>query len=266
VLREATARRLVKAATNANHALGMLALAGGRAEEALQHFEALWGTGPAPGSPLHAAQFAPDQIEAAVRAGAPQRAAELLAAYEPVVAAIGSPEVRALAARCRALLAADDSAAVIGYEEALAIHAQAEQPFEHARTELLFGEMLRRERRRVDARSHLRVALETFERLGTPAWAERARTELRATGETARRRDPSTLDELTPQELQIARLVSDGQTNRDVAAQLFISPRTVDYHLRKVFRKLGISSRKELIQLGLSETGDLRDARAEART
>lgn len=173
--------------------------------------------------------------------------------YERWADAIGSPEVRALAARGRALVA-DGDAAVREFEAALALHARAERPLDHARTELLLGELLRRERRRVDARGHLRTALEAFEQLGTPAWAQRARQELRATGETARKRDPSTLDQLTPQEVQVVRAVSTGATNRDVAAQLFISPRTVDHHLRKVFRKLGISSRKQLIAMALSDT------------
>src|SRR4051794_13389598 len=98
-------------------------------------------------------------------------------------------------------------------------------------------------------RAHLRAALETFERMGAAPWEERARRELRASGETARKRDPSMVDELTPQELQISRFVSEGATNRQIAAQLFLSPRTIDYHLRNIFRKLDISSRTELIKL-----------------
>jgi DNA-binding NarL/FixJ family response regulator len=89
--------------------------------------------------------------------------------------------------------------------------------------------------------------------VGTPLWEERAEAELRATGETARRRDPSLLDQLTPQELQIAGLVSDGMTNREIAARLYLSPRTIDYHLRKVFSKLGLSSRTELARMGLPQ-------------
>jgi DNA-binding CsgD family transcriptional regulator len=104
-------------------------------------------------------------------------------------------------------------------------------------------------RRRAEARTHLQSALDIFERLGAAPGEERARSELRATGETARKRDPSTLDQLTPQELQIVRRVAEGATNKEVAAQLFISPRTVAYHLRNVFVKLGISSRAELIRL-----------------
>jgi DNA-binding CsgD family transcriptional regulator len=129
------------------------------------------------------------------------------------------------------------------------------RPFDLARIQLLYGEHLRRMNRRVDARVHLRAALEEFERLRAEPWAERARAELRATGETARKRNLSAIDQLTPQELQIASLVGAGETNKEVAAQLFISPRTVDYHLRKVFQKLGISSRAELIKHGVERFG-----------
>jgi len=126
-------------------------------------------------------------------------------------------------------------------------------PFQRARTALLYGEWLRRERRRQEARVQLREALELFHRLGTGPWEERAAVERRATGETARRRDPSTRDDLTAQELQIATLVAQGMTNREIAAQLFLSPRTIDYHLRKVFSKLGITSRTELVRDGLPD-------------
>jgi DNA-binding CsgD family transcriptional regulator len=146
---------------------------------------------------------------------------------------------------------AEGSEAEAEFQTALQLHDLGTNPFDKARTELLFGEFLRRERRRGDARDQLRRALETFERLRAEPWAERTRTELRATGETARKRDPSTFDDLTPQELQIARLVAEGSSNKEVAAQLFLSPRTVEYHLRKVFTKLGISSRAELIRHGV---------------
>ena len=127
---------------------------------------------------------------------------------------------------------------------------------------LLYGELLRRAGRRKEGRAHLRAAFDAFERLRASPWAERARRELRATGEMARRRDPSTLDQLTPQELQIARFVARGLTNKEVAAQLFISPRTVDHHLRNVFTKLGITSRIQLAHLPLSEPGAARSAGA----
>ena len=117
---------------------------------------------------------------------------------------------------------------------------------EHARSRLVYGEWLRRENRRVDARDQLRAAHEMFSRMGAEAFAERARRELSATGETVRKRTVETLDELTAQETHVARLAADGHTNPEIGAQLFISPRTVEYHLRKVFTKLGISSRKEL--------------------
>jgi len=115
-----------------------------------------------------------------------------------------------------------------------------------ARAQLRYGEWLRRENRRVDAREQLRAAYDHFSRIGAEAFAERARTELLATGETAPRRTTETRDVLTPQEAQIARMASERQTNPEIAAKLFISPRTVEYHLRKVFTKLDVSSRREL--------------------
>jgi DNA-binding CsgD family transcriptional regulator len=143
------------------------------------------------------------------------------------------------------------------FEQALALHDGQGRPFDLARTELAYGEALRRARRRGEARTHLRSALETFQRLGAAPWAERAGAELRATGETARKRDPSTLSQLTPQELQIIRLVGEGGTNREIGAQLFLSRRTIDYHLRNVFVKLGVSSRAELIRLALEQRSSL---------
>jgi ATP/maltotriose-dependent transcriptional regulator MalT len=154
-------------------------------------------------------------------------------------------------ASCRALVAhgGDASAA---FEEALQLADDA-RPFDLGRIHLLYGEHLRRERHRADARSHLRSALEVFERLRATPWAERATAELRATGETVRRRDPTTFDQLTPREIQIARLVSEGKSNKEVAAQLFLSPRTIDYHLRKIFTKLGLTSRTQLTWIPLGD-------------
>ena len=117
---------------------------------------------------------------------------------------------------------------------------------------LAYGEFLRRARRRREARVRLCDALTTFEGLNTPRRSERARPELEATGITARKRDPSALDTLTPQELRIAKLVAGGASNRNVASQLFLSPKTVEHHLRKVFQKLGVSSRVELASLPLA--------------
>jgi DNA-binding CsgD family transcriptional regulator len=124
-----------------------------------------------------------------------------------------------------------------------------------ARARLVYGEWLRRENRRVDAREQLRAAHEAFTAIGAEGFAERARRELAATGETAPRRTAETRDVLTPQEAQIARMASDRQTNPEIGAKLFISPRTVEYHLRKVFTKLDVSSRKEL-RSALAGVGD----------
>ena len=138
------------------------------------------------------------------------------------------------------------------FHEALSQYARAGRPLDAARTELAYGEWLRRNQRRVDARQHLRKALGAFQDLKTEALAARANQELRASGETARKRDPSTLVKLTPMELQVAQLVSSGMSNKEVAAQCWISPRTVAFHLRNVFAKAGVTSRGELAQLELA--------------
>lgn len=244
---EAVSRNLVKVADIALRAKGLCALAARRPDDALIAFSQLDGTGPLPGTPSRALSAAPDHIEALVRTDktTPSRCKELLAPYQAWAEASGSPHLRALATRAQALLepAADEL-----YQASLALHANAGRPFDHARTELLYGEFLRRERLRGQARTHLRAALDTFTRLGAPVWARRAEAELRATGETARERGPNAVETLTPQELQIAESVRDGATNREVASQLFISPRTVDYHLGKIFRKLNVSSRRDLMR------------------
>jgi RNA polymerase sigma factor (sigma-70 family) len=150
-----------------------------------------------------------------------------------------------LAARSGALLAEGGSAEEL-YEEAIERLGRSRMRVDLARAHLVYGEWLRRERRRRDARSELRVAHELFCDFGMEAFAERARIELEATGERARKRNVDTLDQLTPQESQVARLAAEGSTNREIAAQLFISPSTVEYHLRKAFRKLDVKSRTQL--------------------
>jgi DNA-binding CsgD family transcriptional regulator len=159
---------------------------------------------------------------------------------------------------CRALLAGGD-AATSQFEDALRQSADA-RPFDAARAHLLYGEHLRRQRRRADARVQLRAASDGFHSLSATPWWERAQAELRATGETTHKRDPHALSELTPQELQVARLVGDGLSNKDAAAQLFLSPRTIDAHLRSVFAKLGVTSRTQLARHPLN-VGDLAGAR-----
>jgi DNA-binding CsgD family transcriptional regulator len=135
------------------------------------------------------------------------------------------------------------------YAESIERLARTRVAVDLARAHLLYGEWLRRQSRRMDAREELRIAYEMFTDFGMEAFAERARVELEATGEHARRRAVETRADLTPQEAQISRLAAQGHTNKEIAAQLFISPSTVEYHLRKVFRKLGVKSRTQLARL-----------------
>lgn len=198
--------------------------------------------------PVVAHLSAIDLLEAAARADRPDDVRERADELAEFARATGAAWAAAAAAHGRALVGGGTAA----FEEALAHHARSGRRVDHARTRLAYGEHLRRARRRVDARPHLRAALETFEEVGAQRRAERARRELRASGETARRRDGADTAGLTPQELQVASLVAQGMPNREVAARLFVSPRTVDFHLRNVFSKLGISSRGELARAGLA--------------
>ena len=195
----------------------------------------------------------PDAIEAAFRAGNGEVGELLLTTYAGWVSAAPTDPRRALLARSRAL--AEKPGTANAFADAIRL-AVALSPLQRARTELLYGEWLRRQRQRHESRSHLRSAHELLISLGAEPLAQRAAAELRATGATIPRRDPSRLEQLTPQELQIATLVAQGLTNRQIAAQLFLSPRTIDYHLRKVFTKLGIASRAELMRDGVTESRD----------
>src|SRR4029078_3644667 len=159
--------------------------------------------------------------------------------------ASGTPWGLSVEARSRALLAEGDAPEPL-YREAVERLQPTPLRVDLARAHLVYGEWLRREARRIDARQELRAAHELFSGFGMEAFAERSRIELEATGEQARRRTVDTLDQLTPQEAQISRLAADGSTNRDIAAQLFISPSTVEYHLRKALRKLDVTSRTQL--------------------
>jgi DNA-binding CsgD family transcriptional regulator len=236
----------------ADWALSILDLTSGRPTEAALRLRAMRVAEPGAGHPYIALLSSPDLVEAAVRAGEREPAEEAVAALEDFAEPDGPMWARALAARGRALLSSGDDAE-LEFERALSPHAEGDRVFDRARTALLYGEFLRRGRRRVDARAQLRDALQVFEQLGAAAWSHRALAELRASGESARKRDPSTVDELTPQELQIARFVAEGLSNKEVAAQLFLSPRTIEYHLRNVFSKLGITSRMQLATMALGD-------------
>jgi DNA-binding CsgD family transcriptional regulator len=185
-------------------------------------------------------------VEAASRSEEPAAASDALERLSERARASGTELALGLLARCRAILAEDDDAAEQLHAQAIERLTRTRALPEIGRAHLLFGERLRRRRRRRDARAELRSAYEIFTAIGAEAFAERARTELLATGETARRRSIETADELTPQEIQIARLASQGASNSEIAAQLFVSPSTVAYHLRKVFRKLDVTSRASL--------------------
>ncbi|HEY2651020.1 MAG TPA: LuxR C-terminal-related transcriptional regulator [Solirubrobacteraceae bacterium] len=184
-------------------------------------------------------------IESAARCAKPEPAAGALRRLSDHTRASGTDWALGIEARSRALLSVGEIAEGL-YREAVDRLERTRARVELARAHLLYGEWLRRERRRLDAREQLRTAHELFSDFGMEAFVERARVELEATGEHARKRTVETRDDLTPQESQICRLAAEGDTNQEIAAQLFISPSTVDYHLRKAFRKLGVSSRRQL--------------------
>jgi DNA-binding NarL/FixJ family response regulator len=230
--------------TAVDYALALLDLGSGRYQSALDRIQAITA-GPA-GHPAAALYIYPDHVEAAVRAGRPDLAALPLAQFTIWADAIGQRWAIAVAARCAALSADDDHAEPL-YQQAIAAHEGDGRPVEQARTRLLYGEWLRRSQRRADAREHLLAAAATFARIGARHMQERAESELRATGAGApavSSVDP--LARLTPQELQVIRLAAVGASNKQIGVQLFLSPRTVGYHLYKAFPKLGVTSRDEL--------------------
>jgi ATP/maltotriose-dependent transcriptional regulator MalT len=184
-------------------------------------------------------------VEAAIRSGAKERAADAMEQLAESTRASGTEWALGVEARSRALLC-DGEAAEDLYRDAIDRLGNTQVRAALARAHLVYGEWLRRERRRLDARKQLRIAHDLFNQMGLEGYAERAARELLATGETARKRNVETLDELTTQEAQIAGLARDGLSNPEIGARLFISPRTVEYHLHKVFGKLGIRSRSQL--------------------
>jgi DNA-binding CsgD family transcriptional regulator len=226
-------------------AQGCHAALSGDAPAALHHFEQM-------SQPTLTRLAAYDRLDVAVRAGHVDVVARRLGDVELFADATETPHARGIVAFGRALLAAhadSPKAAEEFFVVALGAEHGADRPFERARTHLAFGEFLRRSRRRVDAREQLRSAMQTFQDLGAGPFILRAEQELRASGETARKRDASTSVMLTPQETQIASFVAQGLSNREVAARLFLSPRTIDFHLRNVFAKTGITSRGELTRI-----------------
>jgi DNA-binding CsgD family transcriptional regulator len=223
----------------ARWALGMLDLGKGRLEAAAVHLQTV---GRESGFPTGTAlRCIPDLVEAAVRLGQPERVAQPLNAFLAWASRDGSPSADALAHRCRALLTGGEDAD----RHYLAALERPEASFEHARTELLYGAWLRRARRKTESRAHLIAALDHLERAGATPWAQQARDELAATGAPSQA-SPAGPAPLTPQERKVTRLAAQGLPNRDIAAQLFLSPRTVAYHLYKAYPKLGITSRTEL--------------------
>ncbi len=237
---------------HAGYALALLHLGSGRPAEALDQLLAMISAARLEHIPAMLFGL-PDAVEAAVRTGRADEVAGHLERFRTWAQSSEHAVALALLARCEALLG--DGDVEPQWQRATEL-ADSLPPVEQGRTLLLYGEWLRRQRRRAEARRHLRAALELFGRVGLAPWEARARAEMRASGETARKRDPSTRDDLTPQELQIARLVATGKSNPEVAAQLFLSPRTIDYHLRKVYAKLEITSRAGLAALDLGEPAE----------
>ena len=221
------------------HGLAVLELGLGNYQAALRSALAVYEAD----APAAGTRVLPDLVEAAARSGETELAHAAVARLADRALAAGTELALGLLARSRALVAGDGEDL---YQEAIGHLKQCTAAPQLARAHLVFGEWLRRQRRRRDAREQLRTAHDMFASIGAEAFAERARVELLATGERARQRTAGTQDELTAQEAQIARLVCRGESNRDIAAQLFLSASTVDYHLRKVFRKAGVASRTQL--------------------
>jgi DNA-binding CsgD family transcriptional regulator len=197
------------------------------------------------GEPVPSPRASLDAIEAAVRSGTSTTAAESFLRLSRLARASGTDWALGAEAVSHALLTRGAGAEPL-YVEAIERAESAGVPFFLARTRLLYGEWLRRSNRRVDARQQLRIAHEMLEELGAKGFAERARRELMATGATPRKRADHTRDDLTAQEKQIATMAADGYTNPEIGTRLYLSPRTIEWHLRKIYPKLGVGSRREL--------------------
>jgi DNA-binding CsgD family transcriptional regulator len=245
VLPEAQTRHRVNAEL-AGWGIAMLDLSARRFDAALDGLDEVC-RGPARRDVVRRA--VPDLVEAAARNDAPDRARDALTEFARWAEHVDRPVTTGLLLRSRALLA-DDAEADELYAEALRLHEGHAGPYDLARTRLVYGEWLRRRRRRTEARARLEAATSEFDRLGARLWAERARSELNALGgarEEQRAGGPLTL--LTPQEWQIVQLAAAGHTNKEIAAKLYLSPRTVGHHLYKAYPKLGVTARSELAEL-----------------
>jgi DNA-binding CsgD family transcriptional regulator len=189
---------------------------------------------------------APVLVEAYLALGRRADATDLADRFAAVTPTAAAPWLRALAARCRGLTAPDQATADLGFRDAFAAHAEAPDHFEAARTHLLYGAQLRRLGQRVRARAELDTALDAFTAMDLTTWVRRAAAELSATGAKPRGRSAQTAESLTAQETRVALLAGDGMTTKDIAAALFLSPKTVEHHLGSVYRKRGVRSRAEL--------------------
>lgn len=248
-IRYADDHRTPPSAADATWALALLDLGHSRYESALSRMENRWRYWPYSSAWLRSTA---DHVEAAVRAGEPGIAERLVDELEADPGRLLDPYAPSIVARCRALVSGTAEAEE-HFSAALRPGVCEERPFEWARTLLAYGQWLRREHRKAEARVQLRAALELFQRTGAKLWESRAQSELRATGDrsAARAPEPGPVGRLTPQELQVARLAATGATNRDIGVQLFLSPRTVAQHLYRAFPKLGITTRTELAALDL---------------
>jgi len=238
----------------ARSALGLLWLGLGRHEDVLDELLApqhLWAesTHIEPGS----AAFVPDLVEAHAHLGRLEDARLVLEHFRAAAERTNRRWALAAVARCDGILAPTGGFAE-SFERSLALLDGSPLALDRARTQLVYGERLRRAGRRREARIHLRAAHEAFAAVDAVPWAERAGAELRATGETVGPRTPDRRGELTPQELQIAALVGEGRTNKEIAARLYLSPKTIEYHLGNAYRKLGVHSRVELTRVVAAET------------
>ncbi|MFI2477565.1 ATP-binding protein [Nocardia xishanensis] len=233
-------------------ARGIVALGEGRYDDAFADLRRMHDPRDPSHSPALRAYFLAELTDAAIRAGRADALRELLRGLEPAVASTPSPALHIGWRYAHALLATDDAEA--HFAGALAADLTA-WPAERGRLHLSYGEWLRRQRRVVESRTHLRTAREIFDALGFTAWSERARLELRSAGESSPNRDPDARDRLTPHELSIARLAAQGLTNREIGQRLYLSHRTVSTHLHRIFPKLGVSSRTDLAGLLPTDEG-----------